>query len=105
SFAASSTQRYLFLGIGVLFAPDRKLSFKIDGAFMNATVKEEALDTMFSESAIGFSVEGGILYDFSKTVFLELAGGYSYARLSGIDAGGEPKVGGLRSSVGLGFRF
>lgn len=94
-----------FLSVGMRYSRDisKSLGYKIEASAVGISYKEEALDTEVKESAMGFGVETGLVFNVAKSVFSEFSVGYMYAS----DRLAEKKVllGGFKAGLGVGMRF
>jgi hypothetical protein len=69
--------------------------------------KEESMGMDYSDSAVGFRIDGGVLFNVTKIFFVEVSIGYLSASDTVIDDGEEysVKLGGFRTGAGIGVRF
>jgi opacity protein-like surface antigen len=84
-----------------------KLSYKLEAGVFNVKYKEEAMGEEFSDSAAGFRVDGGLVFNVTKKFFVEVSLGYLTASDTVIDDGEEYsiKLGGFRTGAGIGIRL
>ncbi len=104
---AKSTQNFLSLGLGYVKNIANKLDLKVEAGGVYIHYKEEALELVVKDSAIGFRVDLGFLYNLSSSFFLELGAGYIYATDEvTIDEETESiTLGGFKAGAGVGIRF
>jgi hypothetical protein len=84
-----------------------KLSGKISSLFrlggLYTKYKEEALQTIIEDSAFGFVVSAGLIYDISGTFYTELEIGY--LSVSDTIDNVSIKPGGFKGGIGIGIKF
>lgn len=104
---AKSTKNFLSLGLGYGTDPTRKIGFKIEAGVVYIKYKEEALELVIEDSAIGFRGNVGIVFNVSSTFFLEACVGYIHAtdevEVEGVTE--SLKLGGFTAGAGMGIRF
>ena len=100
---AKSTQHFIGLGAGYRGDFSEKIGYRVQAGVVYFSYKEEALGETVSDSAIGFELEGDLVFHFNERFFILLLLGYGY----GSDDVEEVsiKLGGFKSGIGLGFMF
>jgi hypothetical protein len=90
---------YLWVGYGLLSTSGETVEL---GAFY-ASYKEEAMQEEVSDSAVGFRVDGSLIYRIGKSLFAGLSLGYLAA--SDDIEGVSIKLGGFKGGLLLGLKF
>lgn len=98
--SADSSQTLISFGGGYTFHLSEKAGFNAELGLVSFSYKEEALDLEVSDSAIGFVVNGILIYKLSDKFFLQAIIGYASAADTVDDT--EIKLGGFKSGIGLG---
>ena len=99
SFVFTSKQSFLSLGLGFKKKLNKKIKYLIDGGITLFKFNEEVDSDIFSDSAVGFRIDAGIVYDINRFLFIEIKLGYLNGSKDTI------KLGGIISSFGLGLKF
>jgi hypothetical protein len=100
---AKSTQHFLSAGAGYAGALGGDLGFEIAAGLFWAPYKEAVEEAEVTGSAIGFRADAALRYSFSPAFFAQLGLGYLTAS-STVD-GTSIKLGGLRTGLGIGYKF
>lgn len=99
----SISQNYYSGGLG--FSEDfaKNFGYKLELGFAAIKYREKAFGTESQGGGLGFRVETGLVYKFSKKLFSELSIGY----ISGIEKNNISilKLGGIKIEVSIGIRF
>lgn len=100
---ADSTQYFISFGAGYNGTLSKKLEYLLELGGFYVNYKEEALQTEFEDSAVGFRVDGSLIYRIGKRLFAGLTLGYlaasdEYEQVS-ID------LGGFKAGLLLGLKF
>ena len=91
------------MGAGINFAINPKLGLRLEAGVLAVRYKEEALGSTISDSALGLSLEGGLMFNIIPGFFMDFSAGY----LSASDEieGAAIKLGGLKAGLGIGIGF
>ena len=100
---AESSQNFLSLGAGYSKKITNRLEYKLELGAFSVSYKEEAMEEKVTGSALGFRLEGGIVFDLIKTFFAEMTIGYLKA--SDTVEGISIKLGGFKIGIGFGVRI
>ena len=100
---AKTTQHFLSGGPGYMGKISQKLFYTIEAGIFYVKFKEEALDEELSDSAIGFRIDGGLIYRLSQSFFVDMTLGYINASdtIEGLPTPVE--LGGFKAGIGLGI--
>ena len=101
-FDARSTQSFLSAGFGFVDRIWKKLMFKLEAGLADVMYTEDALESSFSGSKLGYQAETGLLVAW-KIVFAEVKVGYISASETIGDV--KFKLGGARVCVLAGIRL
>ena len=101
-FDARSTQSFLSAGFGFVDRIWKKLMFKLEAGLADVMYTEDALESSFSGSKLGYQAEAGLLVAW-KIVFAEVKVGYISASETIGDV--KFKLGGARVCVLAGIRL
>lgn len=104
---AKSKHTYFSGGVGYMSKILPKLSYKLEAGVFSVNYKEESMGLEYSDSAVGFRVDGGIVFNLTRIFFVEVSLGYLRASDTVIDNGDKysVKLGGFRTGAGIGVRF
>jgi hypothetical protein len=100
---AQSTQHYIGLGAGYQGDFSEKFGYRVQAGVLYISYKEKALGDTVTDSAIGFELEGNLVYYFSERFYGLFVLGYAYGSDDVEDV--SIKLGGLKTGIGLGIRF
>jgi tetratricopeptide (TPR) repeat protein len=94
-----------FLSVGLKYSRDfsGKLGFKLEAAAVNISYTEEALELEIKDSAKGFGVELGLLFNMKKRLYTEVSAGFISA--TDLVLNKKIKLGGFKTGLGVGVRF
>ena len=98
-----STQNYISFGAGYNGNFSNKFGYRVKLGVFNVNYKEEAMEEEVKNSAIGFRIDVGIIFNINKNIFTDINIGYLYA--SDTIEEESIKLGGLKTGIGVGFRF
>lgn len=100
---AESSQHFLSFGAGYIKNISKPVGIKIELGGFSVKYEEDSMDTNVSGSVLGFRIEGGLVFNISKTIFTELTLGY----LNASDTVEEStiKFGGFKTGIGLGIKL
>jgi hypothetical protein len=100
---AKSTQNITFFGIGYWGSFSENFGYRAELGGISFSYKEEALEEVVKGSKMGFFINGGFVYNFGERFFTSLLLGYSSAsdNIEGVDI----KLGGFKSSIGVGIKL
>jgi hypothetical protein len=101
---AESSQTYVSFGLGYRSRIKGKFSYILDLGLMNSRYLERAMGEEVEESALGFRVDGGIRFDFSKWFFADFTVSFLYAT-SSVLGDESVGIGGLGAGFGVGVKF
>lgn len=101
---AESSQTYVSFGLGFRGRLKGKVSYMLDLGLLNSRYLERAMGEEVEDSALGFRVDGGFRYDFSKWFFADLTLSYLSANSSVLD-NDSIGIGGMGGGFGLGVKF
>lgn len=100
---ASSKQNFFSLGAGYSNKIMNELAFKAEVGLFLASYEEEAMEIEENGSAIGFRIEGALLYPVIKNLFVEATLGYMFGTDEINDL--SIKLGGLKAGFGFTVTF
>jgi len=98
-----SKQNYISFGAGYNGDFSNKFGYIVKLGVFNVNYKEKAMEEEVKDSAIGFRIDVGIIFNINKNIFTNLNIGYLYA--SDTIKKESIKIGGLKTGIGVGFRF
>ena len=100
---SKSTQNLMSFGIGYMSDISKSFGIKVEAGGIYISYKEESMGEEIDNSTFGFRVDGGILFNISKSFFLQAVIGY----ISATDKpeGVKIKLGGFFAGIGLGITF
>jgi hypothetical protein len=101
-FDARSTQSFLSAGLGFIGGIRGMLKFKLEAGLADVMYTEDALESSFSGSKLGYQAEAGLLVA-AKLVFAEVKVGYISASETSRDV--KFKLGGARIALLAGIRL
>jgi len=101
--SAKASQTFLFFGLKYTRNFSKKMGYKIEAAMASIKYKEEALEMELKESAQGFSVETGLVFNLGKRFFSELSIGGLFA--TDVLPEKKVKLGGFKAGLGLGVKL
>ncbi len=100
---AKSSQKFLSGGAGYLINITKKFDFKIEMGLFYASYREESMGEEVSNSAIGYRIDGGVIFNLGRIFFVEISLGNLRASDTIDDI--PVKLGGFRTGIGLGLKF
>lgn len=94
-----------FLSVGFKYSRDfpGKVGYKLEAAAVNISYREETLDLEIKDSAKGFGVELGLLFNIKQRLYTEVSAGYIYG--TDLVLNKKIKLGGFKTGLGVGVRF
>lgn len=100
---AKSSQHFISFGGGYNGTLSKQLEYLVELGAFYASYKEEAMQEEVSDSAVGFRVDGSLIYRIGKSLFAGLSLGYLTA--SDDIEGVSIKLGGFKGGLLLGLKF
>ncbi len=100
---AKSDQKFLSGGAGYILHITKKFDYKIELGLFQASYKEKSMGEELSDSAIGFRIDGGVIFNLGRIFYVEISLGYLEA--SDTIENFAVKLGGFRTGIGLGLKF
>ena len=100
---AKTSQNFLSVGLKYSRNFSGKLGYKLEASAMKISYKEEALELEIKDSANGFAVELGLLFNMKKRLFTEVSAGFISA--TDVVLNKKIKLGGFKTGLGVGVRF
>lgn len=100
---AKSKQSFISFGAGYYGKVVNNLAYKAEVGLFYASYEEEAMEIKENGSAIGFRVEGALLYPVIKNLFVEATLGYMFGTDEINDL--SIKLGGLKAGFGFTVTF
>jgi len=100
---AKSRQDFLSIGAGYYGKVINGLDYKAEAGLCYVNYKEEAMELEQSGSAIGFRIDGALLYPVYRNIFAGATLGYMHGsdKIDDISI----KLGGFKAGIALIFRF
>ena len=94
-----------FLSVGFKYSRDLpgKLGYKLEAAAVNISYREETLELEIKDSAKGFGVELGLLFNMKQRLYTEVSAGYIYG--TDLVLNKKIKLGGFKTGLGVGVKF
>jgi tetratricopeptide (TPR) repeat protein len=101
----SATSNQTFFSLGMRYSRDisKTLGYKVEASVVSISYREEALETEVKESAMGFDIQTGLVFNVGKSAFSEFSAGYMYA--SDMLTDKKVLLGGFHAGLGVGLRF
>ncbi len=100
---AKTSQNFLSVGLKYSGNLSGKLGYKLEAGAVNISYREEALELEIKDSANGFAVELGLLFNMKKRLYTELSAGFISA--TDVVLNKKIKLGGFKTGLGVGVRF
>ena len=99
NYDAKTTQHFFSGGLGFITKISHRLMYSVEVGPFYVKYKEEALGDELSDSALGFRLDGGLLYRLGHSLLVEITLGYLSASdsIEGLDV----KLGGFKTGIGL----
>jgi len=101
--SAKSTQNIFSVGVGYAGDLSDKFGYRVELGGSSFSYKEEAFGEEVTGSKFGFLLKGGLSYDLSDSFYAAFFLGYSAAS-DNVD-GTDIKLGGFKTSLGVGVKF
>jgi hypothetical protein len=101
---AESSQTYISFGLGYRSRIKGKFSYTLELGLLNSRYLERAMGEEITDSALGFRLDGGFRFDFSKLFFADLTVSFLYAT-SSVLGDESVGIGGLGAGFGFGVKF
>jgi len=100
---AKSSQKFLSGGAGYMIDIFKKFDFKVEVGLFHVSYTEESMGDKLSDFAIGYRIDGGMIFNLARIFFVEISLGYLTA--SDTIENFSIKLGGFRTGIGLGIKF